>query len=77
MRRLLILLSFAALTRAQADVPQSITIHVPIESAQRALDEAELMPLLTQDFKNLGAGIVDVKLRRHIAAVARRLEKEP
>lgn len=53
----------------------TITIHVQKAAAQRALDEGTLIDLLEQDFRNMdmGADHVDLKIRRQMDAVMKRL----
>ena len=56
--------------------PRTITIRVRPEAYPRANDIATLMPLLREDFENMGKGMVDVKLRNRINAIMRRLPRE-
>lgn len=56
--------------------PRTITIRVKPEAYPRANDIATLMPLLREDFENMGKGMVDVKLRNRINAIMRRLPRE-
>ena len=92
MKRWLTAFALATVAHAQqllAPAPTvTITLHVcnPFQETpecygklaawNRAHDLSELMPLLTQDFKNLGAGQIDIRLRQHITVILKRLEKE-
>jgi hypothetical protein len=54
---------------------EPITIRVEHDAAQRALDEAELMRLMLDDFRNMDStrGHVDLKTRRRMDVLMKRL----